>query len=193
MGVPFATSYEISRTIDGDNKTQKYQLTVADMLLLEFEEYMENEKNVEEDEYVPTRNLFICNVAQGSFVIDYAGRLCPCMKFRHRGQMLEDKSFDDVWKEFGSLHQMKAGEINPCVNCESRYYCDFCPAEREFVLGSLEKIDTEICAYAKARQAFYKKSYSAEQAIALYRKLKQKAEKDMSVNGEGAMYKRNGK
>lgn len=173
IGIPYATSYEISKAIDGNSKTQLHQLSYEDMLRREFEESMkrEGDSSYIEDEYQPTNDMFVCNVASGSFVIDYLGNLCPCMKFRHRGIPVNRDNFDKIWDSFSVFKQMKADDSNKCVNCEARYYCDFCPAEREFVLGSMEKTDSVSCAYAFARYAFYRKKYTIDQAISLFYKL----------------------
>lgn len=172
LGVPYATSYEISKAIDGDSKTQIHQLSYEDMLRTEFEESLNRESKIyEEEEYRPTDDMFICNVACGSFVIDYLGNICPCMKFRHRGIRLDAKSFDGIWDSFSCFKKMKAGTNNKCVNCKARYYCDFCPAEREFVLGDMNSTDENICAYATARYSFYRENYSIDQAISLFYKL----------------------
>ena len=179
IDVPYATSYEISKAIDGDAKTQQHQLSYEDMLRTEFEESSKREEDspYEEEDYRPTDDLFICNVACGSFVVDYLGNICPCMKFRHRGVPLDVETFDGVWGSFSCFKKMKAGKDNKCVNCKARYYCDFCPAEREFVLGNMESTDDTICAYAMARYSFYRENYSIDQAISLFYKLAGKEDK----------------
>lgn len=173
LGIPYATSYEISRAIDGDAKTQKHQLSHEEMLKKEFKEALSRDEDsrFEEDDYETTDDMFICNVASGSFVIDYLGNICPCMKFRHRGIPVNKDSFEDIWHSFREFKKMKLANNHKCVKCEARYYCDFCPAEREFVLASMEKTDPVSCAYAFARYSFYKKKYTIDQAIGLFYKL----------------------
>lgn len=174
IGVPFCVSYEIDVTIDNDDKTKLHQLSVEDMLICEFNDYIKygKEKNNTDTDIdgiyeVEDKSLFICNVAQNSFIIDYEGKMCPCMKFRHRGEKLTKDNFDVIWEEFGEIQKLKGSDTYKCAKCKARYYCDACAAEREFVLGDLEAVDEETCKYALARYSYYKEKKSINEAVAL--------------------------
>lgn len=174
MDVPFCVSYEIDVTIDNDDKTKEHQLPVEDMLICEFNDHIKygkklNNTNTDVDGIydVEDDSLFICNVAQNSFVIDYDGNMSPCMKFRHRGEKLTRNNFDLIWQKFGELQKLKGSNTYKCTRCKARYYCDACAAEREFVLGDLEAVDEETCKYALARYSYYKEQKSIKEAVAL--------------------------
>ena len=175
LGVPFCVSYEIDVTIDNDPKTKNHQLSIPDMLHCEFEDYRRfgkkesgAELDIDEIYHVDKDSIFICNVAQTSFIIDYEGRMCPCMKFRHRGIKLDPHNFDLIWAEFGELQKLKASESYKCKACEARYYCDACAAERELMYGDLETVNEDACKYAIARHAFYRKNWSEKDVINLF-------------------------
>ena len=174
MNVPFCVTYEIDVTIDNDSKTKKHQLSVKDMLKYEFEDYEVyseklNSTNSDVDNIYTFDNdsIFICNVAQSSFIIDFEGRMCPCMKFRHRGIKLDKNNFDRIWKNFGEISKVKASKNYKCAKCKARYYCDICAAEREFIYGSLEAVNEADCRYAEARYAFYKEKWDIEKIMEL--------------------------
>ena len=172
IGVPFCVSYEIDVTIDNDNITKNHQLSMKDMLICEFNDFLlyGNEKNNTDTDLdgiyeIEKDSLFICNVAQGSFIIDYEGNMCPCMKFRHRCKKLTKENFDDIWKDFGEIPKLKASDSYKCKKCKARYYCDACAAEREFVLGDFEAVDEQICKYALARYGFYREKMTINEAV----------------------------
>ena len=171
LNVPFCVTYEINATIDRDNKTKGHQLPMADMLRYEFLDHERNDQDTLESEEinlykVNTDSVFLCNVAQCSFIIDYQGRMCPCMKFRHRGIKLTKENFDSIWNEFGKLQHIKATPEYKCKSCIARYYCDECPAEREFLYGELETVNPHTCKYAHARYVYYREKMSIDEAIA---------------------------
>lgn len=172
IGVPFCVSYEIDVTIDNDDKTKNHQLSVKDMLVCEFDDFIKYGKEVNNTDTdvdgiyeIGDDSLFICNVGQNSFVIDYEGKICPCMKFRHRGVSLDKTNFDEIWREFGKIQKLKASETYKCTSCKARYYCDACAAEREFMYGSLEAVNEETCKYAKARYAYYKENCTIDEVL----------------------------
>lgn len=173
LDVPFAVSYEIEVTIDNDDKTKAHQLSVEDMLKCEFDDYRTYGKKVSSTENDVDRvyqnddnSLFICNVGQSSFIIDYKGNMCPCMKFRHRGVRLTRGNFDKIWKSFGEIQELKASKSYKCSSCKARYYCDACAAEREFMYGDLEAINEDVCRYANARYMYYIENKTEDEAIA---------------------------
>ena len=175
LGVPFCVSYEIDATIDRDSKTKEHQLSIPDMLKCEFNDYErfgspENRTNTDIDGIysISKESIFICNVAQTSFVIDYEGRMCPCMKFRHRGVTMTAENFDKIWADFGKLQYCKASPNYKCSKCEARYYCDACAAEREMLYGDLEAINEEVCKYAAARHAYYAKKWPLDKVLTLF-------------------------
>ena len=172
LGVPFCVSYEIDVTIDNDDKTKQHQLPVKDMLKCEFDDFIKYGKEVNNTDTdvdgvyeIGDDSIFICNVAQNSFVIDYEGRMCPCMKFRHIGVTLTPDNYDLIWKEFGAIQSLKASNKYKCKDCKARYYCDSCAAEREFLYGDLESVDDETCKYARARYAYYQEQYSINEVL----------------------------
>lgn len=174
IGVPFCVTYEIDATIDRDSKTKDHQLDIPDMLRCEFADYERfgdpsNRTNTDIDGIYPIANdsVFICNVAQTSFVIDYEGKMCPCMKFRHRGVELTRENFDKIWEDFGKLQHYKASPAYKCSKCEARYYCDACAAEREMLYGDLEAVNEEVCKYAAARHAYYVKKWPLDKVLTL--------------------------
>lgn len=178
IGVPFCVSYEIDVTIDNDDITKKHQLSVEDMLFCEFNDFLlygkeksNTDTDVDDIYEIETDSLFVCNVAQSSFIIDYEGRMCPCMKFRHRGKKLTKGNFDNIWKEFGEIQKLKASDSYKCKKCKARYYCDACAAEREFVLGDLEAIDEQMCKYALARYGFYREKMHINEAVDIVKEI----------------------
>lgn len=175
LGTVFAYSFELIPTIDGDTSVTEYQLDYDTMLRKEFSDFTKltaAEKNVALDidysRYVGSHQeypLFVCNVARNSFLIDYKGRICPCMKLRHRGTNINKDNFDSVWKEFEKYGQMMAGSEYKCGACKARYQCTVCPGEMDLVYGDFEYVDTELCKVAYARYAFYDEGKSIDEAL----------------------------
>lgn len=177
LGVVFAYSFELIPTIDGDTSVIDYQLDYETMLSKEFADFdklTEAEKNValgrDYHEYaknVEQLPLFICNVARNSFLIDYQGKMCPCMKLRHRGEKIDKNTFDKVWDDFAEFGKMKASKNYRCSTCKARYQCSVCPAEMDMLYGDFEYVDDRLCKVAFARFAYYDEGMSAKEAISI--------------------------
>ncbi|MEF2879993.1 MAG: radical SAM protein [Blautia sp.] len=166
LGVPFACAFEICPTVDKDNAPQNHQVNLETILKYEFDDYyrqMRNgerhDKSISDDVVNDLKNKFIfsCNVGMNSFVIDYKGNMCPCMKLKHQGIKLLGNEFDEIWKQFAKYSRMKSSKTYECSKCDSRYYCDICPAEMEFMYGDYEYREPHMCTLAKARNSFYRK------------------------------------
>lgn len=175
LGVPYVFSFDISPTIDKSNQPRDYQVDLATSLRYEFLNYFDQilsgeRKRGENDtkaikELTECDNVYDCNVAQNSFVIDYNGNILPCMKLRHRGIKLLDNNFDEIWSEFGNFCSLKASEEYKCKNCKFRYFCDVCPAEMEFMFGDAQIRPIEGCLPAIIRKKFYCGEITYEEAI----------------------------
>ncbi len=177
LGVVFAYSFELIPTIDGDMSVTDYQLDYETMLKKEFadfEKLTEAEKNValgrdyiDYAENADRLPLFICNVARNSFLIDYRGKMCPCMKLRHRGMSINKDSFDMVWNEFAKFGKMKSSKNYRCSMCKARYQCSICPAEMDMLYGDFEYVDPKLCKVAFARYAYYDEGKSVDEALSI--------------------------
>lgn len=177
LEIPFAYSFELIPTLDGDDSVQNMQLGYETMLRREFSDFdklNEGEKNyalsIDYDRAISkgmSPPLFICNVARNSFLIDYKGNMCPCMKFRHKGINLLNNDFDAIWEDFSKYKKMKPSHQYKCAKCKARFQCSVCPAEMDFMHGDMEYVPQELCKVAHARYAFYNEKRSVEEAIAL--------------------------
>ena len=175
IGIPFVYTFEICSTIDKSNKPKELQVTLADVLKYEFENYYEqiesgeredttnNEKVIKE--LMENDCVYSCNVALNSFVIDYHGNMLPCMKLRHKGVKLLENDFDKIWDSFKIFSEIKASDLYVCKGCDAQYYCDVCPAEMDFMYGDMEFRPKEVCKCAKIRKNFYEKKVTFEEAI----------------------------
>ena len=174
LQVPFVCTFEICPTIDCDASPRNHQVGISTILQYEFDDYYNQIKNdvqqsLDKYESVMTRmksdGVFSCNVGMNSFVIDYEGKMCPCMKLRHRGIDLLKTDFDQIWQRFAYYSQMKASKNYICSNCDSRYYCDICPAEMDMLYGDYEYRDSIMCTLANLRKSFYEKEKSYSEII----------------------------
>lgn len=114
-------------------------------------------KNIAEDFGVPFRTGFEIFPS-----IDYEGRMCPCMSFRHVGKRLTRENFERIWSGFRDYPRMRASEAYKCLRCKAYDFCDICPAMMQFVHGDLEHIDEHFCVSAKARYEHYIKGTPTE-------------------------------
>ncbi|MGN0496369.1 MAG: radical SAM protein [Lachnospiraceae bacterium] len=175
MGVPFVYSFDITPTIDRSNVSCNEQVCLAISLEYEFKNYYEQvskgERKLGEvdsnaiDELRECEYVYSCNVAKNSFVIDYKGNMLPCMKLRHKGRSLFEHSYDEIWTEFEIFGNLKASNSYKCKLCKSRYFCDICPAEMDFMYGDAQFRPNEVCLAAEIRQKFYCGKLSFEEAI----------------------------
>lgn len=169
--VPFRTGFEIFPSIDNESFTQKYQVPLRDMLAYEFDDFEKNPRivgadpDVEKVDIFMEKVLFRCKLGRASCVIDYEGRMCPCMSFRHKGQKLSRENFDSVWGSFSEYPKMKASASYKCLTCKAYDYCDICPAMMQFVYGDLEHTDEHFCECARARYLHYEQGCSLEQSV----------------------------
>lgn len=175
LGVPFVYSFDISSTIDKDNKPKNYQTSLRTRLQYEFQNYYDQIKNGERKlgefdektmiELKRCEYVYACNVAQNSFVIDYKGNMLPCMKLRHKGEPLLEKDFSIIWSEFERYSKIKAHDSYKCKKCDSRYFCDICPAEMDLIYGDAQFRPNEVCVPAEIRKKFYCGEATLEEAL----------------------------
>lgn len=169
--IPFRTGFEIFPSIDNDNSVQKFSVPLSEALKYEFVEYEQKPRSFGEEadaevvNLLDVRPLFRCKLGRASCAIDYEGRLCPCMSFRHAGQKLTEENFDALWERFREYSNMKASHSYKCLSCAAYDYCDICPAMMQFAHGDLEYVDEHFCKSAKARYYYYAKGVSMNEAI----------------------------
>ena len=72
--------------------------------------------------------LFRCKLGRSSCVIDYEGKLCPCMSFKHVGVKITKDNFDETWNSFRVYQNFKAHDDYKCLSCKAYDLCDICPA-----------------------------------------------------------------
>jgi radical SAM protein with 4Fe4S-binding SPASM domain len=171
FGIPFRTGFEIFPTIDNDDSVQQYSVSLADSLSYEFKEFERHPRTFGDDTDAEIVNLLVdkplfrCKLGRASCAIDFDGKMCPCMSFRHVGQKLTMGNFDELWGSFQQYPQMKASETYKCLSCEAYDFCDICPAMMQSVHGDLEYIDEHFCKSAKARYAHYIKGMTIDEVI----------------------------
>lgn len=172
FGIPFRTGFEIFPSIDNDDSVQQYAVSASDSLRYEFSEFEKRPRTFGEDydvevvDLMKERPLFRCKLGRASCAIDFEGRMCPCMSFRHAGKKLTRDNFDEVWGSFSSYPKMKASENYRCLQCKAYDFCDICPAMMQFVHSDLEYVDEHFCKTAKARYSHYIKKVPTEEVIA---------------------------
>lgn len=168
FGVPFRTGFEIFPSIDNDDSVQQYGVSISDALRHEFAEFEKRPRTFGEDydveivDLVKERPLFRCKLGRASCAIDYEGRMCPCMSFRHVGKRLTRENFERIWSGFRDYPRMRASETYKCLRCKAYDFCDICPAMMQFVHGDLEHIDEHFCVSAKARYEHYIKGIATD-------------------------------
>lgn len=172
LGQKIIFSFEIHSAIDGSNTPLNYRTSLKSALGYEFKDYLARgvKPNVEKIEDNTLRlqkdsHIFTCNVATNSFVIDYNGNMLPCMKLRHKGISLLENQFDDIWERFKIYKGYIASPSYGCKKCDSVYFCDICPAEKEFFYGDYEQRDCNDCKAAKIRELFYRGKIDYDEAI----------------------------
>ena len=171
LGIPFRTGFEIFPTIDNDPGVQEFAVPISKALRYEFSEFKENPRTFGEDydvelvDLLKERPLFRCKLGRASCAIDYEGRMCPCMSFRHVGQRLTSDNFDRIWGSFREYPKMRASENYKCLRCKAYDFCDICPAMMEFVHGDLQYVDDHFCKSALARYRHYIQKIPAEDVL----------------------------
>lgn len=176
FGVPFRTGFEIFPTIGKDKAVQDYAVSAEQNLRYEFEKarhigkvaYHEIDSDTEFINLAEERPLFRCKLGRASCSIDYEGRMCPCMSFRHVGTRLTHENFSEVWHSFSRYPKRRASESYPCLSCEAYDFCDICPAMMEFLFGDLEHVDTHFCELAKKRYQHYIEHKDMPELFPLY-------------------------
>lgn len=174
IGVPFVYTFEICTTIDKDDAPKRYQVKPAEVLKHEFLNHYKQTDSGEKDkldrksiiqELQNNNYVYRCNVALNSFVIDYNGNMCPCMKLRHKGVYLTKDNYDEIWEEFGVYGKLLASDRYVCKKCNAAYYCDICPAEMDYLYNDMEYRIGDMCKVAQIRRDFYEHKITFEEAI----------------------------
>lgn len=159
--IPFRTGFEIFPSIDNDDSVQQYSIPLSDAMKYEFEEFAKNPRTFGENydmtlvDLQNDRPLFRCKLGRASCAIDFNGKMCPCMSFRHVGRKITKENFEEVWESFRQYPKMKASPDYKCLNCKAYDFCDICPAMMQFVHDDLEYVDEHFCKSAKARYSYY--------------------------------------
>ena len=125
------------------------------------------EYDIERVDLVKEKPLFRCKLGRASCVIDYEGRMCPCMSFRHVGEKVTKSNFDHIWESFRKYPKLRASENYKCLKCKAYDFCDICPAMMQFVHGDLEYIEEHFCKSARARYDYYIQKVPAEEVLAM--------------------------
>lgn len=174
MDIPFVYTFEICSTIDKDNSPKSHQVKMVEVLKHEFENHFEQMKNGKKadgsrdsiiQELQQNECVYRCNVALNSFVIDYNGNMCPCMKLRHKGELFTKENYDVIWERFGLYSKILATKSYICKKCAAAYYCDICPGEMEYLHNDMEYRDKRMCRSALIRKDFYENKITFEEAI----------------------------
>ena len=175
LDIQFVYTFEITPTIDRDTSPVSLRIPLKTILYHEFQNYYEQiregtrglgEKNIKEISELASNNcIYACNVALNSFVIDYKGNMCPCMKLRHKGKRLTKDNYNSLWSSFSVYSQKVASPTYKCRSCPARYYCDVCPAEMDLMYGDEEYRDENLCKPAEIRRIFYENEISIKDVL----------------------------
>ena len=165
LQIPFVYTFEICNTIDRQDMPKMHQISLNKALEYEFANHYKqiqtegrkSKSNYDEiiNELRTNEKVYSCNVAVNSFVVDYNGKMCPCMKLRHRGIKLEKNNYEKIWSDFKKYSAQIATMDYKCKGCEALYYCDVCPAEMDFLYNDPEYRPENACKCAYIRKAFY--------------------------------------
>lgn len=176
LQIPFVYTFEICNTIDRQDMPKMYQISLNKALEYEFANHYKqiqtegrkSKSNYDEiiNELRTNEKVYSCNVAVNSFVVDYNGKMCPCMKLRHRGIKLEKNNYEKIWSDFKKYSAQIATMDYKCKGCEALYYCDVCPAEMDFLYNDPEYRPENACKCAYIRKAFYENKISFDEALA---------------------------
>lgn len=73
---------------------------------------------VSEDITESLKNTFVfsCNVGMNSFVVDYKGNMCPCMKLKHYGIKLLENTYDSIWERFSAFSKWNLLNLTNVAN-----------------------------------------------------------------------------
>lgn len=176
LQIPFVYTFEICNTIDRQDMPKMHQISLNKALEYEFANHYKqiqtegrkSKSNYDEiiNELRTNEKVYSCNVAVNSFVVDYNGKMCPCMKLRHRGIKLEKNNYEKIWSDFKKYSAQIATMDYKCKGCEALYYCDVCPAEMDFLYNDPEYRPENACKCAYIRKAFYENKISFDEALA---------------------------
>lgn len=176
LQIPFVYTFEICNTIDRQDMPKMHQISLNKALEYEFANHYKqiqtegrkSKSNYDEiiNELRTNEKVYSCNVAVNSFVVDYNGKMCPCMKLRHRGIKLEKNNYEKIWSDFKKYSVQIATMDYKCKGCEALYYCDVCPAEMDFLYNDPEYRPENACKCAYIRKAFYENKISFDEALA---------------------------
>ena len=176
LQIPFVYTFEICNTIDRQDMPKMHQISLNKALEYEFANHYKqiqtegrkSKSNYDEiiNELRTNEKVYSCNVAVNSFVVDYNGKMCPCMKLRHRGIKLEKNNYEKIWSDFKKYSAQIATMDYKCKGCEALYYCDVCPAEMDFLYNAPEYRPENACKCAYIRKAFYENKISFDEALA---------------------------
>lgn len=176
LQIPFVYTFEICNTIDRQDMPKMHQISLNKALEYEFANHYKqiqtegrkSKSNYDEiiNELRTNEKVYSCNVAVNSFVVDYNGKMCPCMKLRHRGIKLEKNNYEKIWSDFKKYSAQIAMMDYKCKGCEALYYCDVCPAEMDFLYNDPEYRPENACKCAYIRKAFYENKISFDEALA---------------------------
>jgi radical SAM protein with 4Fe4S-binding SPASM domain len=171
--VPYRRGFVMTSTIDNETHPAELMIPASEMIKNEVKDVVLAEvgfkdaditnpwgERFDNGEFVP---LFICNPGVNDIIVDYQGKICPCVGFRHIGISIFEKELAQIWEEFSYLKKIPATSKNKCMRCESRYFCRICPAEQERRYGDKESIAPEICNFAHAKRMYYKEHKDIEE------------------------------
>lgn len=152
--VDFKHSFELFPTLSGETTPLEYMLTPTK--IVDFEKKYSITLNRWASHCSPLSPsaencLFVCDIAQSSFIIDCEGYMEPCNKLRLKRYKILECGYQPIWAEFAKYKQMKAPASFPCLSCDLRSLCTPCPAENLLTNGKLDLPAQHMCKLAKMR------------------------------------------
>lgn len=130
----FKYDYKIFPRIDGSVDNLSLQISADDAVELDRKyhlDYIERWKARMDDLRYYKSSKILCGCGRHSFQIDVFGVMNLCTFNTYSGMSLKERSFIEVWEEFGKNLEEKNflnEKENECDNCEYSFLCDVCPA-----------------------------------------------------------------
>lgn len=99
-----------------------------------------------------------CNTGRTMAAISPQGDVYPCISLREKVGSIRERSFRDIWMKspyLNWLRDLELADLEDCIGCETREYCQLCPGESRSEEGSILERHEYSCQIAHAIKEIY--------------------------------------
>lgn len=163
LGVTFRLDPLVTPRLDGDPAPLAQRVDPAEAAAVELSSPKRLRDAATYHERVmsgPERDsLYQCGAGRTGFYLDPRGTMLPCLMSRRIASDARSLGFGAAWDAVGQVVAgLQRSSDSPCIGCESRAMCGYCPALFALETGSADEPPSYVCRLGEQRLGIIEES-----------------------------------